>query len=111
MPPLLEGKPKRWAIDDNDLSLRPHAIRLSTVLYRSSNGPGTMSARQHFQCLSLIVLLCYTTTVSAQKVHVELFAEALCPYCAQFTVEKLKPLFSNGISNIMWLDFIPCEDL
>jgi len=40
-------------------------------------------------------------------VHVELFAEALCPYCAQFTVEKLKPLFSNGISNIMWLDYIP----
>jgi interferon gamma-inducible protein 30 len=65
--------------------------------------------RQSISCLVVIAIVSYAAIGSAQKVHVELFAEALCPYCAQFTLEKLKPLFSNGISDIMWLDYIPCK--
>ncbi len=45
-------------------------------------------------------------TSTADKVHVELYAESLCPFCARFTQQTLTPMFSNGLSEIMDLDII-----
>lgn len=44
---------------------------------------------------------------SSSKVPVEFYAEALCPYCANFTITHLSQLFRNGLSNVVELDYIP----
>ena len=43
---------------------------------------------------------------ATDKVHVELYAESLCPYCARFTKQILSPMFSNGLSDIVDLEII-----
>lgn len=42
-----------------------------------------------------------------EKVKVELYSEALCPYCAEFIVNYLNPFFNNGIIDIVELRIIP----
>jgi interferon gamma-inducible protein 30 len=42
-----------------------------------------------------------------EKVKVELYSEALCPYCAQFIVNYLNPFFNNGLIDIVELRIIP----
>ena len=69
-----------------------------------------MGPRTLVQLLAAWLLLTQLHTApgaAAQKVHVELYAESLCPYCAKFVAEKLGPLFKNGVQQLMWLDYIP----
>ncbi|KAF8063862.1 hypothetical protein HT031_003719 [Scenedesmus sp. PABB004] len=43
----------------------------------------------------------------SEPVRVELYMEALCPYCANFTLTGLAPLFESKLSNYVQLDVIP----
>eukprot|EP00882_Tetradesmus_deserticola_P014285 GHRQ01015183.1.p1 GENE.GHRQ01015183.1~~GHRQ01015183.1.p1 ORF type:complete len:245 (+),score=120.84 GHRQ01015183.1:167-901(+) len=42
-----------------------------------------------------------------QPVRVDYYMEALCPYCANFTITQLQPLFSNKLINYVQLSVIP----
>ena len=61
-----------------------------------------------------ICALCTTSILASQqpdllvtdKVDVDLYAEALCPFCARFTQTTLAPLFSNGLSDIIELEVV-----
>jgi interferon gamma-inducible protein 30 len=61
---------------------------------------------KHAPLVLLALLLISPLWVSAQKVHVELYAESLCPYCAKFMFEKLSPMFKNGVEKLVWLDYV-----
>jgi len=49
----------------------------------------------------------YNQTVYGKKVKVTLLYESLCPYCQEFTVKTLTPLWAELGSSIMDLVFIP----
>eukprot|EP00879_Flechtneria_rotunda_P006169 GHRR01006486.1.p1 GENE.GHRR01006486.1~~GHRR01006486.1.p1 ORF type:complete len:283 (+),score=59.25 GHRR01006486.1:368-1216(+) len=44
---------------------------------------------------------------AADPIRVDFYMEALCPYCANFTVHGLKPLFENKLISFVQLDVIP----
>ncbi|XP_074267823.1 gamma-interferon-responsive lysosomal thiol protein [Silene latifolia] len=44
---------------------------------------------------------------SEEKVAVDLYYESLCPYCANFIVNLLPPIFRNGLIDIIDLNFYP----
>jgi protein-disulfide isomerase len=44
---------------------------------------------------------------TADKVHVVLYMESLCPYCANYLSENLDGLFKDGIKSIVDLQVVP----
>jgi interferon gamma-inducible protein 30 len=67
-------------------------------------------ARSSSAALLLLALVLAASSPAAQgveKVKVELYSEALCPYCAEFIVNYLNPFFNNGIIDIVELRIIP----
>lgn len=44
---------------------------------------------------------------AGEPVRVDYYMEALCPFCANFTRNQLKPMFDNGIMAHVELDIIP----
>lgn len=44
---------------------------------------------------------------SHDRVKVELYMEALCPYCARFVHQTVSKAFENGLEPIMDLELIP----
>eukprot|EP00878_Enallax_costatus_P004175 GHUV01004404.1.p1 GENE.GHUV01004404.1~~GHUV01004404.1.p1 ORF type:complete len:258 (+),score=53.98 GHUV01004404.1:268-1041(+) len=64
----------------------------------------------HAVAVALVSLLLCTTPAFgsyAEPVRVDFYMEALCPYCAQFTLTQLQPLFKNKLINFVELDVIP----
>ncbi|KAK9807369.1 hypothetical protein WJX73_007815 [Symbiochloris irregularis] len=59
---------------------------------------------------SLVALLAASVATqvhaAADKVEVDLFAEAGCPYCAHFTVTDVAPMFENGLSDLITFRYI-----
>ncbi|GBF93956.1 hypothetical protein Rsub_06205 [Raphidocelis subcapitata] len=45
--------------------------------------------------------------LATDRVRVEFYGEALCPYCIKFTLEQLSSLFKNGLDRITELEYIP----
>lgn len=54
----------------------------------------------------LASVLATRTHAASDKVEVNLFAEAGCPYCAHFTVASIAPMFENGLSDLMNFRYI-----
>ena len=52
-------------------------------------------------------LIPHVYDIGVEKVKVELYSEALCPFCAQFIVNRLNPFFNNGLIDIVELRIIP----
>ncbi|WOL18646.1 gamma-interferon-inducible lysosomal thiol reductase [Canna indica] len=46
-------------------------------------------------------------SVSARKVSLSVYYEALCPYCSDFIVNRLPKLFSSGLISAVDLDLVP----
>ncbi|KAL9238907.1 hypothetical protein vseg_013275 [Gypsophila vaccaria] len=68
------------------------------------------------RCLSVLMLLLVIRTASArsqternsaEKVPLDLYYETLCPYCANFIVNELAPIFDNGLIDIIDLKLYP----
>ncbi|XP_073008827.1 gamma-interferon-responsive lysosomal thiol protein-like [Typha latifolia] len=58
--------------------------------------------------LLLLSFLCFASSpVSANKVSVSLYYEALCPYCSSYIVNNLVRIFRNGLISIVDLDLVP----
>ncbi|KAI8465341.1 MAG: gamma interferon inducible lysosomal thiol reductase-domain-containing protein [Monoraphidium minutum] len=55
----------------------------------------------------LLVALLPLSTASADRVRVEFYGEALCPYCIKFTLTQLSSIFENGLAEIVELEYIP----
>lgn len=51
-------------------------------------------------------VLC-TAVLAADKVQVNAYVEALCPYCAQFTAGELADVFKTGVAEIADIRLIP----
>lgn len=51
-------------------------------------------------------VLC-TAALAADKVQVNAYVEALCPYCAEFTAGELADVFKTGVAEIADIRLIP----
>ena len=54
----------------------------------------------------LIALALLLQGCCAEKIQVELFAEAGCPYCARFVASNVAAMFKNGLSELMDFSYI-----
>ncbi|KNA10877.1 hypothetical protein SOVF_140330 [Spinacia oleracea] len=65
--------------------------------------------RQIFSLLTYltIIQICFGTSNSAEKVSLDLYYESLCPYSADFIINKLAAIFENGIIDIVDLRLFP----
>ncbi len=65
-------------------------------------------------CAALLLLVCVsasgrslTSTGNGETVAVDFYGEALCPYCANFTSQIMKPLFENKVMSLATLTYVP----
>jgi hypothetical protein len=59
--------------------------------------------------MRLLVLLAASCSVAygSDLVRVDVYIEALCPYCAKFSAEVLGNIFENEIANVTEINLVP----
>lgn len=48
----------------------------------------------------------HAAILSAQRVHVDFYGEALCPFCRNFTLDTLNSMFADGLDDLMVLRYV-----
>ena len=66
-----------------------------------------MASYQRLCITSCTIFFCLLSLSSSQKVTLSLYYEALCPFCAEFIVNRLPKIFETGLISSIDLQLVP----